>query len=757
LFGGTVTAIAGESDTPDYVDPVAGITLLGGRSTINVSSDSALTTALQNAQPGQTIQLNASTFAGNYTVDSVAPSNNPVIIKGAAGFGSTFTGRVTTTGDYNILNGLLFSGAGAGMHMRGTNNKALACGFTGTTANAIQLDVESSPGQQSEIAYCEFWALDETPGDLFRQAIKMNTAGSGQPQTAQDDVWIHHNYFHDIDTAQYGQGDLIEWGESGNYDWALTRRIGLYFEDNLIERFLRGSNTTIDAKIGGCVIRRNTQRGGGATKFSARTGEANIFESNYLDPGAITSFGRDHIYVGNYVTGGRLRPSAGDTGPDTLSNGHNAAYDNLITGNIGNLSVGHQIDGGYNVPASGIIIEEHTGSITTDLAVGTVDNRSLPSSRNFVPAVEKQVSEVGPDALANAPATYRASRIPASIIWLSGTEQSADTIGDWENWMGDPVLTGTNGPVTQMEITGAFSINAPYQTNWNRIAYLGSDTQESNGTPYNFERCMRNVPVNIPIVFIMGFVPTDNAYSNAGFNNPNIFTRINSGEFDIYYQRCGDSLISKSQRNSRDITGNNLIISLGHEMTGDWYAHSVGDSITAYKQSWTHIISILKSKMPNLKFEWRPAKRQGGVARNVSYADMMPDPATIDYLSLSLHDDPAHFVTNASIWDQYYLNDNGTNTGLNTAVAVARSLSIPFCLGEWRPQITDCPNPQNPGYFTESPNPELFMQYTYDFCAANRDIMAYDLYLTSSCSRLESRPTHIAAQRYKMLWRPEVV
>lgn len=410
---GSVTAGAGSgSDTPDYVDPVAAVTLLGGRRIVNVATDGQLTTALNDAQAGDTIRLANATYATDRTIDQTFPSNNPLIIEAVNGsptWGAVATGTWTTTGNHNIIKGIKFTGTGARVNTRGTNNKWLACGFTGTKTKAIQLGVEASAGQQSEIAYCEFWELNEAAGDTFRQAIKMGTAGSGFPETAQDDIWIHHCYFHDIDTAQYNQGDLIEWGESGVYDWVKTRRIGLYFEDNLIDGFFRGSNTTIDAKIGGCVIRRNTQvNGSGATKFDMRQGEACIIESNWLQPGNITTQSRDHIVVGNRVTS--IHVNAGETGPDEFSNDHPASFDVLVTGNNGSLTVGRQPNGSYDVAASGTIVEDHTGGITYALEVNTTKTPAVASSRNFPAAFELQVADVGPAAITNASAAYKAAR-----------------------------------------------------------------------------------------------------------------------------------------------------------------------------------------------------------------------------------------------------------------------------------------------------------------------------------------------------------
>ena len=105
-----------------------------------------------------------------------------------------------------------------------------------------------------------------------------------------------------------------------------------------------------------------------------------------------------------------MRASAGDELPDVFTNGHNAAYDTLCAGNIGTLSVGHKLGGGFDVAANGTIIEDHTGTINFDLHLNTIDNRNDPSSRNFVTAFELQTTDVGPDNIVNATAAYKAAR-----------------------------------------------------------------------------------------------------------------------------------------------------------------------------------------------------------------------------------------------------------------------------------------------------------------------------------------------------------
>jgi hypothetical protein len=306
-----------------------------------------------------------------------------------------------------------------------------------------------------------------------------------------------------------------------------------------------------------------------------------------------------------------------------------------------------------------------------------------------------------------------------------------------------------------MEISSAFCISS-YIDTWVKLGYMGGTSGEVSGTPYNFERCLQNLPTNIPVVLVMGMIAGES--SNRRSQNPAVWDQINNGTYDSHYNNLGQTLRTKLQRRGRSPDGDTLIISLGHEMTGDWFAWTIGNKVTEYKAAWVKVTNILRGYLPDVSFEWRPARDKRDFSASLSYLDIMPDPSTIDYLSLSLHDNSDFFTTSEQIFIDNHMDPPSNFFGHNEAMAACRLLGKPYCLGEWRPQITDC-DPGQP-YFDPSPNPELFIQYTYEqIINPNRDIFAYDVYLDTGCSRLStgSRPLTLAAQTYKTLWRPDVI
>jgi hypothetical protein len=67
--GGSAGTGGTPPDTPDYPDPMAGVSILTGRTTVNVGTSAELNAALGAAVAGQTIQLGPGTYAGNFTLD----------------------------------------------------------------------------------------------------------------------------------------------------------------------------------------------------------------------------------------------------------------------------------------------------------------------------------------------------------------------------------------------------------------------------------------------------------------------------------------------------------------------------------------------------------------------------------------------------------------------------------------------------------------------------------------------------------------
>jgi hypothetical protein len=420
---------AQDTYSDDYDDTTtAGGAVIGERSTTNVSNASQLASAMTGAACGTDIQMAAGTYnAASWSFNRSCPATNPVILHGAANFGSTISGGVIAmTGARNIITGVRFSGSSARVSLRGTNNKLIANRFTNWSGNAIAPSAETSPGTQGEIAYNEIfspanWASVTCPSNAnqSRFGIRMNTAGSGQANTVHHDVWVHHNWFYDFPNkpcSNYssGQSDAIEPCES-NYDWTATTSIGWMIENNLIENHAQSGQAAIDMKCGGAVIRFNTLRDISNMRFDARYGAGNIFEGNYITSGGTVLNSANHSVVCNFYGAGLgIRLVAGNQEWNygaSAGGTHNRVQDALVANNEAPLlRVGHQYDGNSNLATLRTEIWEHTGSITFGLHSNTSNNSGDTWSGTCGEPSQLSDSQVGPQALPNAATAYLEAR-----------------------------------------------------------------------------------------------------------------------------------------------------------------------------------------------------------------------------------------------------------------------------------------------------------------------------------------------------------
>jgi hypothetical protein len=410
-----------QSQTPEYQDPLAACSGFQSRRVVAVSNARALQDALNSANCGDTIELAAGTYGSNVTLNKSCPANNPIIVKGTANFASVATGRWTLAGARNIVTGIEWNGGR--MTCRGNNNKIIGNRFVNTSGSpAIQLQAENAPSTDvaCEIAYNLFANPTSACSGTgaFKNAIKAYTDGTGSPETAPRDVWIHHNHFRNWKT-DCDQGDLIELGESGTYDWWPGLLTGIYIEDNLIEGFTGGKRASImDLKMGGgMVIRRNTVRDSGSKRVQSRFAHTSVWESNWLEGGSILHINnKDQIVACNNVTN-NIRIQAGNMDVGELGSGYTRSRDVLVTSNkAGELIIGFNYQTGHDIPALRTTVMDHSGKITcgrednTSGACG--DTAKSSPSYQCAAAVQLTGGQVGPAALSRAPTKYLQCRRP---------------------------------------------------------------------------------------------------------------------------------------------------------------------------------------------------------------------------------------------------------------------------------------------------------------------------------------------------------
>jgi poly(beta-D-mannuronate) lyase len=318
--------------------------------TISVNSNSTLSAALSNAQPGDCIVLANGSYSG-FTISRDGASANPITIRaanrGAANITSgvirfnqtsfvTVEGlNITTAGGSQSIDGstqkvaVLFDGAD---NCRLTRSTLRLSGHTGGT-HWVMLGGNS---RFNRIDHCEFgpnsvtgchliWPRGNptiagvTPNPTVDRGPWSNGQGPFNPNMARN-TQIDHNYFHDhLPTTTNGGETIVLGGVGMTGDYQDTFSV---VEFNLWENCW-GDGELISVKTSSSTIRYNTVRrsGGG---FVSRAGNKTHIHGNFmLQDGRTGSSGvriheKDHRIYNNYFE---------ETASDPIQIGDGDPYD----------------------------------------------------------------------------------------------------------------------------------------------------------------------------------------------------------------------------------------------------------------------------------------------------------------------------------------------------------------------------------------------------------------------------------------------
>ena len=323
---------------------------------------------------------------------------------------------------------------------------------------------------------------------------------------------------------------------------------------------------------------------------------------------------------------------------------------------------------------------------------------------------------------------------PGGPAWLSGWGQISsipDGFTAWSSWLGrepDIVVVWSNPASTWKDF----------------------ETGKAN-VGYNFTSAMKYLPKTTPIIHSYPMLPDE--VSNRKCQNPTVWDQFAAGSFDSHYQAMAQNMKTLIQDAGRDPS--NTIIRLGWEMNGDWYAWSICNKVSQFKQSWARAVGIIKSVMPGVMIDFSPggpyagftAGRDYGGTAGVNLDGFLPPDSTYDVISLS-HHDGLPFVTSESTWQEHYTPPaSQREIGLKELVDTAAKHGKKFALTEWGTQMADCDGP-----WTTSPDPVLFIRKTYEFLSANRANLAWDTHFSVSCTQLYNRQSTEAAKTFRTLW-----
>jgi hypothetical protein len=344
--------------------------------------------------------------------------------------------------------------------------------------------------------------------------------------------------------------------------------------------------------------------------------------------------------------------------------------------------------------------------------------------------------------------------------WLHGYGQIGAAVNyqSWRAWIGH-----------QTDVAVCWSTPA---TNWTAFRTGRADVGA------NFTAALAYLPITTLIVHAY---PMFGKYNNTGAigtttgtnlsnkNNarPATWTEIAAGMYDAHYTAMATAMRTLIVNSGRDINtnGGNVVLRLGWEMNGDWYDHSICNSIEDFKLSWARIVGLIRAVIPTMKFDFSPARPWVGFTagrnyvRPTSLLGFIPDPSTFDYITRSTHDVytdvPGYGPTSTVDETTFnYKHVSPPNTpydkrlSLTEMVTVANSLGKRYGISEWATQM----GTQQTGELVQASAPEVFVAQVYNWLNANKAGLCWDAYLSSSNEALHTRPTSAAAIAYKDLW-----
>jgi len=258
--------------------------------TVNVSSLSALQTAINNAAAGDIIILanGVYTASTDISISKQGTATAPITIQAQTIGGVEINGtagiNIVSPAKYIIIKGFKFTfNASQATMASGTS-------FCRWTRNIFQTPGEGEDlllnGNDHEVDYNTFQHKD-----ALGRFIAVRGSGS---QIAQR-LHIHHNYFLDQQPQSGNGAETLQFGLSG-YSLSSSNSIVEY---NLFEQ-CAGENELISVKSSAVTVRYNTIRDCVA-QFTLRHGNHNVVYGNYfINTPGIRIFGDDHIIFSNH-------------------------------------------------------------------------------------------------------------------------------------------------------------------------------------------------------------------------------------------------------------------------------------------------------------------------------------------------------------------------------------------------------------------------------------------------------------------------
>jgi hypothetical protein len=214
----------------------------------------------------------------------------------------------------------------------------------------------------------------------------------------------------------------------------------------------------------------------------------------------------------------------------------------------------------------------------------------------------------------------------------AGRDSDISQYEEFGNWLGKPVMY--------------------------RVTFAADDSWDTIASPYFLNATRQWLASNPSRVEVVS-VPLVPKHSG-----PDTLDAVAAGQYDKYFTKLAQNLASKTGAPSR------IIVRLGWEPNGTWYAWSAVKSPESYAKAFRHVVQTMRAVNKELRFEWN-LSRTG--EKDFDWTSAYPGDDVVDIVSMDVYDQYNHS------WDEI-LNGKG---GLRDFRKFARAHDKPEAYAEW--------------------------------------------------------------------------
>jgi len=392
---------------------IGALSLVAPAATINVNSNSTLTSALSSVNPGDTIVLANGTYAG-FTISSSGTASAPVTIQAASQGGATISSGIIhfSKNSYVTVQGLTITTPGSSQSIDGASAPVAVwfdasghCRLSRCTlklagaASGIQWVTLSGASDSNRVDHSEFGPSTVSgvryilprgnptiPGVTPPSDRTSWAEGHGpvNPNMARNTL-IDHNYFHD---KASGTAETIALGAIGvTGDYQNTNSIVEY---NLFVN-CDGDPEIITTKSSSNIIRYNTFRTCYGT-ISLRAGNNSAIYGNIMlqgdksGSGGIKLFEKNHVIYNNYIENVDQYPIlVGSGDPYSPNSGftHAQVFDAIVVNNTLASTNSHGFALGYGAHTLGAVDSVVANNIITGSVAKLVEQANAPTNMTY--------------------------------------------------------------------------------------------------------------------------------------------------------------------------------------------------------------------------------------------------------------------------------------------------------------------------------------------------------------------------------------